>query len=272
MPRAAIWTLREISWSRAGSSTAAAIAVVKPSTSCMVDVIVRTHSTAAFGRLLDRGDLLADLFGRLRGLRRERFDLRGHDREAAAGLAGARRLDRGVERKQIGLRGDRLDQPDHVADPLRGAGERFDLAIRALHVRRRDAPRWWPSRPARPISLIEEDSSSAAPATFCTLAEPCSEAAAAPVAWRRGRGRDAGERLRGAVHPAPRCRRPPPASRDTELRNRPISASIAALALFALRLLGAGGLLQPCRARSRCRGTPRRRAPCRRSRPCGRRR
>ena len=38
------------------------------------------------------------------------------DGEALAGLAGARRLDGGVERQQIGLLGDRRDQLDHVAD------------------------------------------------------------------------------------------------------------------------------------------------------------
>ena len=58
-------------------------------------------------RGLHAGDLRADLLGRLGGLRGERLDLRGHDREAAAGFAGARRLDGGVERQQVGLLGDR---------------------------------------------------------------------------------------------------------------------------------------------------------------------
>ena len=53
----------------------------------------------------------------------ERFDLGGDHREAAAGFAGARGLDRGVERQQIGLAGDRLDQPDHLADAGGGAAE-----------------------------------------------------------------------------------------------------------------------------------------------------
>ncbi len=40
-----------------------------------------------------------------------------------AGVAGARRLDRGVERQQVGLAGDGADQPKHVADLLAGCGE-----------------------------------------------------------------------------------------------------------------------------------------------------
>ena len=53
----------------------------------------------------------------------ERFDLGGDDREAAAGFAGARGLDRGVEREQVGLPGDRLDQADHLADAGGGGAE-----------------------------------------------------------------------------------------------------------------------------------------------------
>ena len=45
------------------------------------------------------------------------------------GLAGARRLDGGVERQQIGLAGDRLNEADHLADA--GGG------------RRCRAPSWW---------------------------------------------------------------------------------------------------------------------------------
>jgi len=39
-----------------------------------------------------------------------------HNRKAAAGFAGARRLDGRVERQQVGLLGDRLDQRYHLAD------------------------------------------------------------------------------------------------------------------------------------------------------------
>ena len=74
-------------------------------------------------RMLDVVDLRADVAGGLRGLLRQRLDLGGDDGEAAAGGAGARRLDRGVEREQRGLRGDRLDQLDHGADALGRGGE-----------------------------------------------------------------------------------------------------------------------------------------------------
>ena len=42
------------------------------------------------------------------------------DRKAAAGIARARRLDGGVEREEVGLEGDVLDQDDHLGDALRG--------------------------------------------------------------------------------------------------------------------------------------------------------
>ena len=53
----------------------------------------------------------------------ERLHLGRDHREAAAGLAGAGGLDRGVEREQVCLAGDRLDQPDHLADTRRGVAE-----------------------------------------------------------------------------------------------------------------------------------------------------
>ncbi len=58
--------------------------------------------------------------GRLRGLGGQRLHLGGDHGEALAGLAGARRLDGGVERQQVGLAGDVVDQLDHVADLLGG--------------------------------------------------------------------------------------------------------------------------------------------------------
>ena len=70
-----------------------------------------------------------DFLGRLRGLHRQRFHFRSHHGKAAAGLAGARRLDRGVERQQIGLPGDVLNELDHVADLLRDVRERRDVVV-----------------------------------------------------------------------------------------------------------------------------------------------
>jgi hypothetical protein len=49
-------------------------------------------------------------------LHRERLDLGGDDRKSPAGRAGARRLDRGIERKQRGLPRDLRDQVDDIAD------------------------------------------------------------------------------------------------------------------------------------------------------------
>ena len=54
-------------------------------------------------RALDRRDLRADLLGGLGGLGGEVLHLGGHHREALAGLAGAGRLDGGVEGQQVGL-------------------------------------------------------------------------------------------------------------------------------------------------------------------------
>src|SRR5262249_14240229 len=51
-----------------------------------------------------------------------------------AGLASARRLDRGVERQQVGLAGDVADQLDHVADLLRRLRECRDLVVGGLRL------------------------------------------------------------------------------------------------------------------------------------------
>src|SRR4249919_1272747 len=97
VPPAACWMLRAISRVAAPcSSTAAAIAVVTSLISPMVAEMLRIADTA-------------DFVSRLRGLAREALHFGGHHRKAAARFAGARRLDGGVERKQIGLRGDGLD-------------------------------------------------------------------------------------------------------------------------------------------------------------------
>src|SRR6185369_10906880 len=90
---------------------------------------------------------------------RQRLDLGRHDGETTAGVAGAGRLDGGVQRQQIGLFGDRIDEFDHRADS------------------------WtW-----RPISVIDEAISSVEEATDCTLVEASSEAAATIVvsSWAR---------------------------------------------------------------------------------------
>ena len=67
---------------------------------------------------LDRGDLGGDVVGRARGLVGEALHFLRDHREAAAGVAGARRLDRGVEREQIGLAGNVADQAQDRFDRL----------------------------------------------------------------------------------------------------------------------------------------------------------
>ena len=49
----------------------------------------------------------------------KRAHLRCHHREAAAGVAGAGRLDGGIERQQIGLPRDLVDHPDDVGNLAR---------------------------------------------------------------------------------------------------------------------------------------------------------
>ena len=120
VPWAACWTLRAISCVAAPcSSTAAAMVEAISDMPPMVSPISLIAPTDSCGRGLDAGNLLADLAGRLRGLLGQRLDLRGDHGKAAAGLAGARRLDGGVERQQIGLPGNGGDQLDHVADAAR---------------------------------------------------------------------------------------------------------------------------------------------------------
>ncbi len=80
-------------------------------------------------RRLQRDDLLADLAGRRRRLRRQLFDLGSHHGEAAARSPGACRLDGGVQRQQIGLSRNGGDQLDHVADAFGRARHGGDAGV-----------------------------------------------------------------------------------------------------------------------------------------------
>ena len=62
---------------------------------------------------LDNG---LDLQSRLLRAAGQRAHLVGDHREATPLLAGSRRFDRGVERQQVGLLGNRTDHPNHRAD------------------------------------------------------------------------------------------------------------------------------------------------------------
>ena len=78
------------------------------------DALDRAHGFA--GRSLNRRNLGPDLVGGLRGLFGEALDLGRHHGESPARFAGARRFDRGIERKQVGLAGDFTDELDDLAD------------------------------------------------------------------------------------------------------------------------------------------------------------
>ena len=82
-------------------------------------------------RLHDRLDLLR----RLAGAFREPLHFLGDDGEAAARLAGGRRLDRGVQREHVRLLGDVRDQLDDLADLERRFAEALDALRRVLDLR-----------------------------------------------------------------------------------------------------------------------------------------
>ena len=117
MPCAACWTLREISCVAAPCSSTAAAMVEEISDSfSMVPEISLMAFTELLGRRLDTGDLLADLAGGLGGLLRQRLHFRCDDRKAAPGFTGTRRLDGRVERQEVGLSGNGVDELDDIAD------------------------------------------------------------------------------------------------------------------------------------------------------------
>src|SRR5579859_6496883 len=68
------------------------------------------------GGALDRGGLAGDVLGGLGRLLRQVLDFPGDNREALAGIACAGGFDGGVQREQIGLLGDHVDDLEDVAD------------------------------------------------------------------------------------------------------------------------------------------------------------
>ena len=101
------------------SSTAAAVEVTYSLTFWIAFLIAFSASTTSDEIPFRLSDFAADLVGRLLGLVGEVLDLGGNHREAAAGLAGTRRFDGGVERQQVDLAGDVADQLDDAAHRLR---------------------------------------------------------------------------------------------------------------------------------------------------------
>ncbi len=87
---------------------------------------------------LDAGiaDKLLDLLGGLCRALGQLAHLLGNDRKAFAGLARPRRFDTGIERQEVGLKGDLVDNADDVGDLAGGA---FDPAHRFHGTRHHDA-------------------------------------------------------------------------------------------------------------------------------------
>ena len=97
-----------------------------------ISLIADTESSVAFWM---PADLLADLARGLRRLFGQRLHFGGDHCKATTGLAGARRLDGRVERQQIGLAGDGVDQFDHVADACRGRRQFADAIVGIVRLR-----------------------------------------------------------------------------------------------------------------------------------------
>ena len=87
-------------------------------------------------RVLDAGDLGANFLGGAGGLVGELLHFACNHRKTTTGLAGARRLDGGIEREQRGLTRDRLNQLDHDVDLLRGIEQAVDGLVGMAKLRR----------------------------------------------------------------------------------------------------------------------------------------
>ena len=81
------------------------------------------------GLRADLGDEVRDRGGGLLGLFGKLADLLGDDGEATALLTGTGGLDRGVQREQVGLLGERGDRVDDPADLLRAGREGADRGL-----------------------------------------------------------------------------------------------------------------------------------------------
>ena len=135
----------------------------EPTSSSIVLPACSTSLEPASTRLTEVLDEGADLLGRFGRALREAAHFGGHDREAAALLAGARGFDGGIEREDVGLERDAVDHADDVADAARGIGDFLERAhdlgndlaallrrgrcgareLRLRHARcRRSASRW----------------------------------------------------------------------------------------------------------------------------------
>jgi hypothetical protein len=114
----------------------------------------------ALGRALHASDLRSDFFCCTTGLTGQRFHLAGHNCESTSGFASTRRLNRRIQRQQIGLLGNVGDELNHIADAtgclvqlLDGKICRFDFVHRFFAIALDCAT-------CRSISLTDADNSS----------------------------------------------------------------------------------------------------------------
>ena len=118
------------------------------------------------GDALNADDLQRDIFRRLGGLVGKNFHLRRDHRETLAGIAGARGLDGRVQRQQIGLARDLIDERHDIADLLRRRDEARDQLVGSLRLFDRNIGDAARSVTCRLISFTETDSFSVAEATL----------------------------------------------------------------------------------------------------------
>jgi hypothetical protein len=82
---------------------------------------------------LDAADLPSDLTGGFYGLLGQSFHFRCGHSKTTAGFASTSSSDRDIERQQVYLSSDRIDQLDHVTDATRGLDNWMtrELVVRA---------------------------------------------------------------------------------------------------------------------------------------------
>ena len=116
------------------SSTAAAVEAMNSLTPAIAALIAVSEPTTSLATPFS-ASISRDRVGGVLGLVGEVLDLGGDDGKAAAGLAGARRLDGGVQRQQVDLSGDVADQFDDAAHGLRRCVELLSLPVRGFDPR-----------------------------------------------------------------------------------------------------------------------------------------
>ena len=180
VPLAACSTLRAISWVAAPCSSTAASDGSRSGRFRRSFCRWRRWRSRILGRALDGSDL-APISSVALEVWVARLDFRRDDREALAGFARPRRLDRGIEGQQVGLVGDVLIRATMSPIFLRHGGSRpWTIWLVLAGFRRLVRRSGWNGVTWRPISADGGRQSSAADATVCTLTDvSCAPAATA---------------------------------------------------------------------------------------------